>query len=68
MMDKNLTIEVVIESLVPYRYRYLVSITGIHGPGNYVVVFASREDFCTACVSHEGRVLWCHSCGSREEI
>ena len=60
-MDADL--DKVIDTLNPLGYYYMVSITGISGPGNYVVVYATQGDFYVACVSHEAKVLWNYSCG-----
>jgi hypothetical protein len=53
----------VVLALKPYGYQWLVSATGITGPGNLIIVFAGLGDFYTACLTHDSRVLWCHSCG-----
>lgn len=66
MKEDDVTLQDIIDALNPYGYLWLVSITGISGPGNYIVVFASMGDFHTACINHRAEVLWCHSCGGSE--
>lgn len=64
--DEDCDILDVIEALNPLGYYYMVSITGINGPGNYIVVYATLGDFYVACVSAKAKVLWNHSCGGSE--
>lgn len=54
------------EALKPYGYEWLVSATGIAGPGSMIVVFASLGDFYTACLTHDDQVVWVMTCGGQE--
>lgn len=65
-MNDNPTLQDIVDALNPHGYVWMVSITGIAGRGNYVVVFTTHGDFYTACVNHKAEVLWCHSCGGTE--
>jgi hypothetical protein len=56
----------VAEALKPYGYEWLVSATGIAGPGNLIVVFAGPADFYTACLTHDDKVVWVMTCGGQE--
>lgn len=65
-MSKTLD-ELIFGALNPHGFSYLVSLVGIMGPGNMVVVFATAGDFYTACINHQGKVLWCYSCGGSDD-
>lgn len=53
-------------ALKPYGYEWLVSATGIAGPGSMIVVFAGVGDFYTACLTHDDQVVWVMTCGGQE--
>lgn len=53
-------------ALRPYGFEWLVSATGIAGPGSLVVVFSGPGDFYTACLTHDNKVVWVMSCGMSE--
>lgn len=59
--------EKIAEALKPYGFDWVVSITGIPGPGNIVVVFATMGDLLTACLTHDYKVVWVLSCGGSED-
>lgn len=54
------------EALKPYGYQWLLSVTGIAGPGSMIVVFAGLGDFYTACLTHDDHVVWVMTCGGQE--
>lgn len=54
------------DALKPYGYEWLVSATGIAGPGSLIVVFAGLGDFYTACLTHDDQVVWVMTCGGQE--
>lgn len=53
-------------ALRPYGYEWLLSATGIAGPGAMIVVFAGSGDFYTACLTHDDQVVWVMTCGGQE--
>lgn len=53
-------------ALKSYGIDYLVSVTGICGPGSLIVVFADAGDFKTACLTHDYKVVWVMTCGGHE--
>lgn len=53
-------------ALNPYGYEWLVSATGICGPGALIVVFAGPGDFLTACLTKDNEVVWVMTCGGQE--
>lgn len=54
------------KALKPYGYEWLLSATGIAGPGSMIVVFAGLGDFYTACLTHDDQVVWVMTCGGQE--
>jgi len=54
------------QALKPYGYEWLLSVTGIAGPGSVIVVFAGKGDFYTACLTHDDKVVWVMTCGGQE--
>jgi hypothetical protein len=54
------------EALKPFGYEWLVSATGISGPGSLIVVFAGPGDFYTACLTRDDKVVWVMTCGGQE--
>lgn len=55
------------EVLAPLNYQWLLGATGVAGPGNLVVIFATEGDFMCACISHDDRILWSRPCGGLED-
>lgn len=53
-------------ALKPYGYEWIVSATGIAGPGSMIVVFAGLGDFYTACLTHDDQVVWVMTCGGQD--
>lgn len=53
-------------ALKPYGFEWLVSVTGISGPGSLIVVYATAGDFQTACLTHDNQVVWVMTCGGQE--
>lgn len=54
------------DALKPYGFEYLVSVTGISGPGSLIVVYATAGDFQTACLTYDHQVVWVMTCGGQE--
>lgn len=64
--DRGPAIRDIAEALKPYGYEWLVSVTGICGPGALIVVFATGGDFFAACLTHDNQVVWVMSSGASE--
>lgn len=55
--------ERIARALKPYGYDWAQSITFNPGPGSKIVVFATKGDFMTACLTFDNNVVWVMTCG-----
>lgn len=51
-----------IDVLKEHDFNGFLTITSIEGPGNYVCIYFTTGDIKAACISHDFKVLWNHSC------